>query len=131
LSHLDGDDINPESIVCYINYLVSEKQVSSSYQQMAINAIRYLVVNILQKKMPNIPMRPKKERPLPLALSAREVRDIISAVTNSKHRLAILLIYSAGLRVSEAVNLQLKDIDYERKIITIREGKGKKGGNIR
>lgn len=56
--------------------------------------------------------------------------DIVSSISNCKHRLALLLIYSAGLRVSEAANLQLQDIDYERRIITIRSGKGKKDRQV-
>ena len=130
LSYIGDVKIDGEAIIRYLNYLVSEKGVSSAYQQMATNAIRYLVVHVLQKKMPKISLRPKWERPLPLVLSVREVGHIVSAISNTKHRLAILLIYSAGLRVSEAVNLQLKDIDYERRIITIREGKGKKDRQV-
>lgn len=75
-------------------------------------------------------LRPKRERPLPLVLSIREVERILSAASNIKHRLTILLICSAGLRVSEAVNLELKNIDYERRIITVREGKGKKDRQV-
>ena len=130
LSYIGNGKIDGEAIIGYLNYLVSEKGVSSAYQQMATNAIRYLVVHILGNKMPKTSLRPKRERPLPLVLSVREVEKILSSISNIKHRLAILLIYSAGLRVSEAVNLRLKDIDYERKIITIREGKGKKDRQV-
>ena len=130
LSFIGKGKIDGEAVIGYLNYLVSDKSVSASYQQMATNAIRYLVVNILKKDMPKTSLRPKRERPLPLVLSVKEVGDIISAVSNTKHRLAILLIYSAGLRVSEAVNLELKDLDYERKIITLRRGKGKKDRQV-
>ena len=80
--------------------------------------------------MPDCSLRPKKEQPLPLVLSPGEVGAILSTVKNTKHRLALLLIYSAGLRVSEAVNLELKEIDYAQKIITIRQGKGKKDRQV-
>jgi len=129
-NYIGNGKIYGEAIIKYLNYLVTEKRVSSAYQQMATNTIRYLVVYILRDKMPKIYLRPKRERPLPLVLSIREVEKILSATSNIKHRLAILLIYSSGLRVSEAVNLQLKDIDYERKIITIRKGKGKKDRQV-
>jgi integrase/recombinase XerD len=119
-----------DAVVRYINHLTADKEVSSSYQHMTLNAIRYFTVHVLDKPMPAIAMRPKGERALPLVLSRREISDIISAIGNTKHRLAILLIYSAGLRVSEAVELKLQDIDRERRIITIRKGKGKKDRQV-
>lgn len=130
LSYIGNGKIDGDAIIGYLDYLVSEKRVSPAYQQMATNAIRYLVVHILQEKMPKSSLRPKRERPLPLVLSIQEVEKILAATSNIKHRLVILLIYSAGLRISEAVNLQLKDIDYERRIITIRKGKGKKDRQV-
>lgn len=68
----------------------------------------------------------KKSEHLPTVLSKNEVRKILSFITNLKHRLLIALLYSSGLRISELVNLKVKDLDYEKSTIIIREGKGKK-----
>jgi len=59
-------------------------------------------------------------------LSQEEVLKILSSVTNLKHRLILMLIYSAGLRVGEVVNLRVEDIDVERRMIRIRDRKGRK-----
>ena len=70
--------------------------------------------------------RPKKDKKLPVVLSQEEVLRILSSVTNLKHRLILMLIYSAGLRVGEVVKLRVEDIDVERGMIRIRGGKGRK-----
>ena len=59
-------------------------------------------------------------------MSQEEVLKILSSVTNLKHRLILMLIYSAGLRVGEVVKLRVEDIDVERGMIRIRGGKGRK-----
>ena len=70
--------------------------------------------------------RPKKPKKLPNVLSTNEVVQLINSMENLKHKLAMLLIYSAGLRKSELLNLQRKDIHFDRMTIHIRGGKGKK-----
>jgi site-specific recombinase XerD len=70
--------------------------------------------------------RPKNERKLPVVLSEDEITRILRQVDNLKHKCILYLIYSAGLRLGEAVNIQVSDIDSKRKMIMIRHGKGKK-----
>ena len=70
--------------------------------------------------------RPRKEKKLPKVLSMQEVRDLIDATNNMKHRCILSLLYSAGLRRSELINLKPLDIDSERMIIKINNAKGKK-----
>ena len=70
--------------------------------------------------------RPRKEKKFPTVFSKEEVSAIIRSIRNEKHRVIISLIYSAGLRVSELLNLRPKDIDTQRMIIHIRSGKGRK-----
>ncbi|MGK7311534.1 MAG: tyrosine-type recombinase/integrase [Candidatus Longimicrobiales bacterium M2_2A_002] len=70
--------------------------------------------------------RPKPDRQLPTVLSRGEVRRILDAVEFPKHRLALTLAYSAGLRVSEVVALRVGDIDLERRMIRVRQAKGRK-----
>jgi integrase/recombinase XerD len=70
--------------------------------------------------------RPKREKELPNVLSKQEVVKLLTATKNIKHKMILSLIYSAGLRVSEAVKLELKDINKERMLINIRASKGKK-----
>ena len=84
---------------------------------------RYVLLR--SDELDNLP-RPKKKKSLPVVLSEQEVYRILKALDNLKHRTLLFLIYSSGLRVSEVVRLKLKDIDKERRLIHIREAKGRK-----
>ena len=70
--------------------------------------------------------RPRRERSLPTVLSEEEVVEIFTKIDNLKHKAMMLITYSAGLRISELVNLKIKDIDSQRMQIKIRQAKGKK-----
>ena len=91
------------------------------------NALRFLYVELY--KMPfvigSIP-RPKKVRKLPDILSPEEVIQILNGIENIKHQTILMLIYSAGMRIGEAVRIKVTDIDSRRKLIHIRNAKGKK-----
>lgn len=100
---------------------------SHAYVNQAISAMRFLVAVVL--KMPSEEaryLRPKKEKKLPYVMSEQEVLRILLAPDNLKHRTMLYLTYSSGLRVSEVVRLKLTDLDKERGIICVRQGKGKK-----
>jgi len=70
--------------------------------------------------------RPREEQFLPEVLSTEEVTAILNAIQNIKHKVILMTIYSAGLRIGEAINLKIKDIDSERMQIRVEQGKGKK-----
>lgn len=111
----------------YLLYLL-ENDKSHSYTNQAISAIRFFFLKILQKEMgivDDIP-RPKIERKLPDVLSPMEVQRILNSVKNMKHRMLLLLTYSAGLRVSEVVRLKLNNIDEDRMLIHVKQAKGRK-----
>ncbi|NJX16749.1 tyrosine-type recombinase/integrase [Tamlana crocina] len=99
---------------------------SVSYQNQCINGIK----KFLEYKgvhLENITIsRPQKEKKLPTVLSLDEVKQLIDAVSNLKHKAFLALIYSAGLRVGEAINLRPNDIDSKRMLIHIKSAKGKK-----
>ena len=70
--------------------------------------------------------RPRKEKKLPIVLSGGEVKDLFNTITNLKHKALLSLLYSAGLRIGEAINLEIPDIDSKRMLIHIKQAKGKK-----
>jgi site-specific recombinase XerD len=70
--------------------------------------------------------RPREEQFLPEVLSQQEITKILNATENLKHKAIIITIYSAGLRISEAINLKIKDIDSNRMQIRVEQAKGKK-----
>ncbi len=99
---------------------------STSYQHQAISAIR-LLARLVGRPLALDPIRrPKRERQLPAVLSRDEVRRILDAPANPTHRLALILAYSAGLRVSEVVRLRVGDVDSGRGLVRVRAGKGRK-----
>lgn len=74
--------------------------------------------------------RPNKSKYLPVVLSKEEVIDIFRATRNLKHRTLLILIYSSGLRIGEALSLRLQDIDVDRRQIYVRNGKGRKDRHV-
>ena len=120
------NEITNEDVKDYLFYLVEEKEVSASTLNTAINALKFYYGEVLKRGFVYELKRPKKDKKLPVVLSREEISRILSSITNIKHRLILMLIYSAGLRVSEVVKLKPGDIDAERKLIHIKGGKGRK-----
>ena len=123
LNAITGDEIKD-----YLLYLIEKRKISASLQHTIINAIKFYYEKVLKlDKLPYITIeRPFKEKPLPTVLSEEEIQRIINSIDNLKHKTIILTLYSAGLRIGELINLTKSDIDSKRKIIIIKEGKGKK-----
>ncbi len=114
-------------IVAYVRYLVMERKVSSSYQNQAINAIKFYYERVLggHRKIYMVE-RPRREKALPEVLSEQEVLLLFNQVENIKHKVILMLLYSSGLRLSELLNLKIKDIDSKRMQVRIEQSKGKK-----
>lgn len=123
LSH----DISEDDIRRYLLYLVNERKVSESYHNQAINSIKFYYERILgwQPKGYYV-QRPVASKRLPTVLAKEEVQDLLSVLTNLKHKAALSLMYSAGLRAGELLSLRMADLDSDRMVILVRKGKGKK-----
>jgi integrase/recombinase XerD len=121
------DKLDEPKIVAFCQYLVIDRKVSASYQNQAINAIKFYYERVLggQRKFYSL-QRPDKEKALPTVLSTGEITDILKATENLKHKAILTVIYSAGLRIGELISLKIKDIDSERMQIRVEQGKGKK-----
>lgn len=126
-SDYEPDEITDQLIVEFLRYLVNERNVSGSYQNQSINAIKFYYERVQggQRKTYMIE-RPRKEKYLPEVLSEEETIRILDATDNLKHKAILMTIYSAGLRISELVNLKIKDIDSNRMQIRVEQAKGKK-----
>lgn len=124
---IELEKLNEKHIQEFLRHLVMERQVSTSYQNQAINAIKFYFERVMggQRKTYFID-RPKKEKTLPVVLSEEEIIMIIKSITNIKHKAIIMTIYSAGLRISECINLKIKDIDSNRMQLRVEQSKGKK-----
>lgn len=121
------DRLKVADINKYILYLVNEKKISVSQQNMRINAIKFYYEQVKggQRQYYGGITRAKEYKSLPEVLSRNEVARILACLSNRKHRCMISLIYSAGLRRSKLLNLTPKDIISERMLVRIM-GKGRK-----
>jgi len=123
----DLGDISMEQINAYILKLIRTRHISRSQQNQRINAIKFYYEKVLGMDRQLYHMeRPKKTRSLPKVLSREEISALLSVLVNVKHRCIVATIYSSGLRRSELINLRKEDVDFERKMIFVRGGKGKK-----
>ncbi|WNH12951.1 tyrosine-type recombinase/integrase [Thalassobellus suaedae] len=120
------DNLNENDIRYYLQWLVQNNR-SNAYINQAVNSIKfyYEIVLRMPNRFYNIE-RPRKEKKLPIVLSKENVKKIIEHTNNIKHRCIVSLLYSAGLRRSELLNLKLTDIDSSRMLIHIKDGKGNK-----
>ncbi|CAH0997670.1 Tyrosine recombinase XerC [Emticicia aquatica] len=121
-------EVSKEHFETYLDYLVTKRKQSASSLNVAINAFKYYRENLLGIAtksyflMPNI-IRAKQ---LPEVLHQTEVEKILEKTTNQKFRTIFCLIYSTGLRLSEATNIKISSINSKNKTIFIKNGKGKK-----
>ncbi len=120
-------EITNEDVIVYNNDFILKHKLSASYQNQVVNAVKAFFFTIENKKIDiDLVHRPKKPHLLPNVLSKEEVKELLGASQNIKHRTMLSLIYSCGLRRSELLNLKPADIDSKRNIIMLRQAKGKK-----
>jgi len=119
--------LGPEEIRSYQLYLIHDKHASWSTLNQHVSALRFLYRVTLEREwiIRNIP-GPKKPLILPVVLSPDEVSRFFENISNLKHRAILMTAYAAGLRVSEVASLQPNDIDSQRMLIRIEQGKGRK-----
>ncbi len=125
-SNKDTMTLSEQEIRSYLQHLI-RKNKSNSYLNQAINSIKfyYEIVMGMPNRFYSIE-RPRKEQRLPGVLSKEEIISMIEHTNNIKHRCIISMLYSAGLRRSELLNLKLMDIDSKRMLIHIRNAKNNK-----
>jgi site-specific recombinase XerD len=119
--------LGPEDIRAYQLYLIDYKGDSNSQLKQFVAAARFLYREVLKKEWAISSLRyPKRPRKLPVVLSEEEVKQLLDSIINLKHRAIMMALYSAGLRVSEACELRVSDIDSQRMVIRVNQGKGAK-----
>ncbi len=121
------EKLGSEAIKNYLNYLAEKRKVTAATQNQALQGILFLYKNILKKDVGWIDdiKFAQRKRHLPVVFSKKETQKIFEHL-NGVPRLVISLLYGSGLRLSEALNLRIKDIDFDYQQITVREGKGEK-----
>jgi integrase/recombinase XerD len=120
-------EIQENDILIYMNSIARNSNFSKSYQNQALNSIKfyYEVVLGMPNRFYSID-RPIKDKKLPVVISKEEIEQMIHVTKNIKHRCIIMLLYSAGLRKKELLHMKIEDIDSKRMCIHVRNGKGNK-----
>lgn len=121
------NEMGAEEIKKFISFLANEKHVSSSTQNQALNAILYLYKNIIKKEINFVDglTYTKRIRHLPTVFTREEAQKIIAEL-DGVVQLFVKMLYGTGMRLSEGLQLRVKDIDFEARQITIRDDKGEK-----
>tara|TARA_Y100000034_G_scaffold134744_1_gene204056 strand:+ start:528 stop:1355 length:828 start_codon:yes stop_codon:yes gene_type:complete len=118
------NEIDIDDVKLYMAEKLTER--SSTTIIVFLAALKYSFSNILQKDITAGIKRPKKEKRIPSVLTKEEIKKLLTTISNKKSKLMITLLYAAGLRVSELINLKTEDINFEEKIGHVRQGKGRK-----
>ena len=125
--HKSPDQINEEELRQYFLFLKNVKHVSRSTHTLALCGIKFFYEHTLKREWHTLDFaRPAKEQKLPVVLSMQEVGAILRCVHYMRYRVCLTTIYACGLRLLEGVSLQVKDIDGQRRMIHVRQGKGGK-----
>ena len=129
--HRPPDQLNADELQAYFLYLVKERGLSGASCRLYLNGIRFLYLQVLDWERFDIPLQvPKAAQRIPELLTRVEVSQILSACRNPKHRMLLMTCYGCGLRVSELVALKVRDIDSERGLLRIEQGKGAKDRQV-
>lgn len=120
-------EMGAEEIRAYLSHLAVRKNVAASTQNLAFSALLFLYRNVLKQQLPMIEGIERARRPprLPVVFTRAEVKRIMSHLKGTSY-LIVALLYGSGLRLTEALRLRVKDVDFEIKQLTVRDGKGEK-----
>lgn len=120
-------EMGPAEVNAFLTWLAVQRHVAAATQNQALNALVFLYARVLDKPLGDIGevVRVKRPARIPTVFSHTEGMEVISQL-DEPYRLLASLMYGAGLRVVEASRLRVKDLDFDRNVITVRDGKGAK-----
>lgn len=120
-------ETNQQDLVRFNTEYVLANGYSSSFQNQVISGLRLFLNNIAPMELCKEDLeRPRRLKKLPKVIAKENLREMLSGMTNLKHQTALTLIYGCGLRRSELINLKIRDIDFQRKVLTVVNSKGNK-----
>ncbi len=119
-------DMAEDEVTAFLTHLATHRHVSASTQNQALSALLFLYRNVLSIELGDLDaVRAKRKRRLPVVLTRGEMARVVAAMEGVP-KLAALLLYGSGLRLSECLRLRVKDLDFSYHQITVRDGKGGK-----
>jgi integron integrase len=120
-------EMGKAEVTGFLEHLADRRHVAASTQNQALSALLFLYKEVLGRPLPEISLseRPRRPRRLPVVLTRDEVRRVLARMSGVPH-LVVSLLYGSGLRLLECLELRVKDLDFERRQIVVRRGKGQK-----
>jgi len=123
--HRSPDQLEVADVERYFLYLLRERKLAPASVRIQVSGVRFLFSQVLKRPLEHDPIRyPKLPQRIPELLSLQEVQQLLACCNNRKHYTMLAICYGAGLRASELVELHVRDIDSERDILHVRQGKG-------
>jgi len=122
------NDMGGPEVEAFLTYLADVGKVAVSTHQQALSALLFLYREVLKQDLPWMSDmgRPKTPKRLPVVLTETEVRRLLDRINDQTHQLMARLLYGTGMRLMECVRLRVKDVEFERREIVVRSGKGDK-----
>jgi integrase/recombinase XerD len=125
--NVSPEQLDQEDLRNYLLFLLEERKLSAEGVNQQVSALKFLYLTTLDMPWNDVDFpRAKRSRHLPIVLSREEVIQFFDYVPSLKYRAALMTCYGAGLRISEAVSLKVSDIDSQRMLIRVEQGKGRK-----
>jgi len=122
----EPEEVEEDDIKAYIAHLMSDKKQKPSSVNLAVCTLKFFYGRILEKELFKKIDSIKMEKKIPVVLTKDEIRLLLGSIKNKKHKLLIEIMYSSGLRVSEAVNMEIDSLNLNEKIGKVVSGKGRK-----
>ena len=123
--HQPPDTVSEAQLQAYLQYLIEQRQLAPSSVRVAVMGLRFFYTHTLQRPFAHLPL-PKRAKTLPVVFSQEEVARLLASTTSLRERVLLMTTYGGGLRVSEVVRLRVTDIDAQRDMLRIEQGKGRK-----
>ena len=120
------EDIETDDIKSYLGHLISDKKQKPSSINLTLCTLKFYYEKVLDKEIFKKIRSVRGEKKIPIVLSKEEIKKLLETSNNRKHRLLLEMLYSSGLRVSEAVNMKIDNLNLNEKIGKVISGKGKK-----
>lgn len=120
-------DLGAAEVTAFLTWLATQRSVAASTQTQAFSALAFLYRDVLGQELGVVEHAPRAKTPVhcPVVLSVDEARQVLGHLKGVP-RLVVSLLYGAGLRLQEALELRVKDVDFDRGEVTVRRGKGQK-----
>jgi integrase/recombinase XerD len=123
--HQPPDTLSEAQLHAYLQYLIEQRQLAPSSIRVAVMGLRFFYLHTRQRPFANLPL-PKRPQRLPVVFSREEVARLLASTASLRERALLMTTYGGGVRVSEVVRLRVNDIDAQRNVLRIEQGKGRK-----